>query len=141
MLMTDVSSRLPSAFKGFSLLEVLVSLVIMSVSLVVIFQTLSGATRLAVQREERQEAIQMLQSILQDQELLKEAAAQTEITDAVRHAPDWHYHIQAHALMLETEDDLEELEIPAMQRLEVCVFHTDTARPRRLCAETWYREF
>ncbi len=125
---------------GFSLLEVLVSLVIISVSLAAVFQSLSGATRLAVQRENLHEAVRVAHNLLNDAELLKEAVDRTELQDVVAHAPQWRYRIQAEPLLLQFDEDLEAVEIPAMQILDVCVFSTDRYAERRYCIKTWYRQ-
>ena len=123
---------------GFTLLEVMVALLIIGASLAALFGGFYQSKRLAWRAEERLTATRLLHNLLQDRQLLLQAAGDGQARGRVEEAAGWRYEMTAEPLVIASADG-EELEVKGMNRITVCLRHEREEREKRYCLERWVR--
>ncbi|RLB43926.1 MAG: hypothetical protein DRH12_01495 [Deltaproteobacteria bacterium] len=124
---------------GFTLLEVLVSLVIIGISFGVLFETLSQSKRIAWRSDELAEASRIVHNLLVDDKFVKDALKAGEMRGAVQGEGNWHYWVNVSVLEIEGEDNTP-LKIYGMMQLKLCVAQSEGPESRRFCVTRWYRK-
>ncbi|RLB11185.1 MAG: hypothetical protein DRG63_13185 [Deltaproteobacteria bacterium] len=124
---------------GFTLLEVLVSLVILGVCFGVLFETLSQSKRLSWKSNEAAEASRVVHNLLASSEFVKRAMEQGTAQGIVRGEAGWHYWVEVRPLELGAKDETP-AGIPGMLEIRLCVSPAQDPAKRRFCLTRWYRE-
>jgi prepilin-type N-terminal cleavage/methylation domain-containing protein len=123
---------------GFTLLEVLVSLIIVGISFGVIFQALSQSKRISWRADELLTASRIAHNLLVDSKLINSALDDKEIEGDVAGEDGWKFTLTASPLAIVEEDGTAPLEIPSMFQMTLCLSYGKPGADRRLCLTRWY---
>jgi prepilin-type N-terminal cleavage/methylation domain-containing protein len=123
---------------GFTLLEVLVSLIIVGISFGVIFQSLSQSKRLSWRADELLTASRIAHNLLIDSRLINRAFESTEVEGDVDGEDGWKFTLTAKPLAIEEDAASAPLEIPSMFEMTLCLSYGKTGTERHLCLTRWY---
>ncbi len=130
--------RLPRN-EGFTLLEILVSLVVLGISFGVLFETLSQSKRLSWRSDEAAQASRVIHNLLANSEFVKSSLESREMEGTIEDAGNWHYKVEI--LPLELGDEQKgPVEIPGMVKLRLCVWSGEARANKHFCIARWYRE-
>ncbi|MDY6908837.1 MAG: type II secretion system protein [Thermodesulfobacteriota bacterium] len=124
---------------GFTLMEVLVSLVILSICLAVVFQNFSLSSRLAFRSDQLAEATRIASNLLSDEALMLEAVRRESAEGEVAGEEGWSYTVTAAPLEISLREDYEPVEVPNMVELELCVRYESEGSSRAYCVQRWRR--
>ena len=114
--------RRPSRFKGFSLLESLVALVILSMSLAVLYHSIGTSTRLVNENRQQVKALILAESLLASAEAILAQQASIDGT-----SDSFTYQLISRSLPKHPLED----EFP-LRFVEITVFWNSASRPRQL---------
>ena len=123
---------------GFTLLEVLVSLVILGISFGVLFETLSQSKRLSWKSTDAAEAARVAHNLLEDIEFVNDLLDKGNFEDSVKGEQDWRYSAAVSALKIKGKEG-EIFEIPSMVELKLCLWRMDGNSGKKFCIKRWYR--
>lgn len=123
---------------GFTLLEVLVSLVILGISFGVLFETLSQSKRISWKSTDAAEAARVAHNLLEDIEFVNDLLDKGNFEDSVKGEQDWRYSAAVSELKIEGEEG-EIFEIPSMVELKLCLWRMDGNSGKKFCIKRWYR--
>jgi prepilin-type N-terminal cleavage/methylation domain-containing protein len=123
---------------GFTLLEVLVSLIIVGISFGVIFQSLSQSKRLSWRADELLTASRIAHNLLIDSRLVDRAFDRKEVEGDVAGEDGWKFTLTAEPLAIEEDAESGTLEIPSMFEMTLCLSYGKTGTERHLCLTRWY---
>lgn len=126
--------------KGFTLLEVLVSLIILSISFGVIFQTLSQSKRISWRSEDVADAARVAHNLFADTAFIKKALEEGELEGPVGNGEKWHFSVLISPLQLEGKEEGTSVEIPSMLQLKLCLSMHEDSKKRTFCLTRWYRQ-
>jgi prepilin-type N-terminal cleavage/methylation domain-containing protein len=124
---------------GFTLLEVLVALIIISVSMGAIFQAFSQSKQIAWRSTEVAEATRIANNLLSDASLIEEVFKDKERKGELKDEPGWRYALSFVPLEVKGESEKDVIELPAMWKLHLCVTHETGVKNRSFCLDRWYR--
>ena len=124
--------------KGFTLLEVLVSLVILGICFGVLFETLSQSKRICWRSTDAAEAARIAHNLLQDTGFVKDLLDKRSVEDSVKGEDDWRYSASVSELKI-GEDRGQTFEIPSMVELRLCLWRKHGNDARKFCITRWYR--
>ncbi|MBF0101681.1 MAG: type II secretion system protein [Desulfobacterales bacterium] len=148
--------------KGYTLLEVLVAITILTFTLGTVFQALSLSKRISLKSDETVDAQRILQHLLVDTTLMTKGIQRKSTTDDVPDQDGWSYSLTAEPLELDIETDDTEPEeintkdkqpqeseselssngkatIPGMYDLKLCVIHKSFLKEKSFCISRWYK--
>jgi prepilin-type N-terminal cleavage/methylation domain-containing protein len=125
---------------GFTLLEVLVSLIIVGISFGVLFQALSQSKRIAWRADELLTASRIAHNLLIDSTLIRTAMDTRHVEGEVTGEDGWRFTLAAKPLAIAEDGETAPLEIPSMFEMTLCLTYGKTGRERRLCLTRWYRQ-
>lgn len=134
-LKTRTRGLVPTGSRAFTLLEVLVSLVVMGVCLTVVLQSFSVSTQLTLRSEENAEAQRVLQNFLSRENLMADVLRKGGGAGQVPDEEGWRYQVEVAPLRLAWSANAEPLEVPGMVVTKVCV---ERRGGRRTCLSSWY---
>jgi prepilin-type N-terminal cleavage/methylation domain-containing protein len=123
---------------GFTLLEVLVSLIIVGISFGVIFQALSQSKRISWRADELLTASRIAHNLLIDSKLVDTALDNKQVEGDVAGKDGWKFTLTAKPLTIVEDDGTVPLEIPSMFEMTLCLSYGKAGAERRLCLTRWY---
>ena len=123
---------------GFTLLEVLVSLIIVGISFGVIFQALSQSKKISWRADELLAASRIAHNLLLDSKLVNTALDDKEVEGDVAGEEGWKFTLTAKPLAIVEEDGTAPLEIPSMHEMTLCLSYGKAGTKRHLCLTGWY---
>jgi len=123
---------------GFTLLEVLVSLIIVGISFGVIFQALSQSKRISWRADELLTASRIAHNLLIDSKLINTALDSRQVEGDVAGEDGWKFALTAKPLAIVEDDGTVPLEIPSMYEMTLCLSYGKAGTERRLCLTRWY---
>jgi prepilin-type N-terminal cleavage/methylation domain-containing protein len=124
---------------GFTLLEVLVSLLIIGISLGAVFQAFSQSKRISWKSDEQVECCRIAHNILADSQLIASALSKGKRAGAVKGEEGWQYAISVTPLELETGHGDDFFKVPFMLNLDLCLIHNAGQREKAYNLSRWYR--
>jgi prepilin-type N-terminal cleavage/methylation domain-containing protein len=124
---------------GFTLLEVLVSLIIVGISFGVIFQALSQSKRISWRADELLTASRIAHNLLVDSKLINAALNSEEVEGAVAGEDRWTFTLTAKPLAIAEDNGTVLHEIPSVFEMRLCLSYEKTRGKRDLCLTRWYR--
>jgi prepilin-type N-terminal cleavage/methylation domain-containing protein len=125
--------------RGFTLIEVLVALIILGISLGAVFQALSSSRRISLKADETLTAVRLAQNLLANPALMDTALNGRELAGNIEMEPAWRYSLSALPLELDTGDNRNVSQVPAMFELRLCLFHESDLREKAFCMKQWHR--
>ena len=125
--------------RGFTLIEVLVALIILGISLGAVFQALSSSRRISLKADETLTAVRLAQNLLANPALMDTALNGRELAGNIELEPAWRYSLSALPLELNTGDNRNVSQVPAMYELSLCLFHVSDQREKAFCMKQWHR--
>jgi prepilin-type N-terminal cleavage/methylation domain-containing protein len=125
--------------RGFTLIEVLVALIILGISLGAVFQALSSSRRISLKADEILTAVRLAQNLLANPALMDTALNGRELAGNIEMEPAWRYSLSALPLELDTGDNRNVSQVPAMFELRLCLFHESDQREKAFCMKQWHR--
>jgi prepilin-type N-terminal cleavage/methylation domain-containing protein len=125
--------------RGFTLIEVLVALILISISLGAVFQAFSQSKNISWRSDEKMECSRIAHNILADSALMEAALDDEEISGNVEGESGWRYSMTVQPLLIELEDKVKPVEIPSMLNLKLSLFHRVGEKEREFELERWYR--
>ena len=133
------ASFFKSVSAGFTLLEVLVSLIIIGISLGAVFNAFSQSKGIAWKSDEKAESARITQNILANPALIEAAIKERGKKGVVEGEDKWEYSISIQPLELEAKDQEEWIEIPSMLKLDLLLVHNSGQREKTFHLHRWYR--
>lgn len=124
--------------EGFTLLEVLVSLIILSLALGVIFQTLSQSRRISWSSQDVLEASRIAHNLFADTAFIQQALAEREKQGQVDEKGKWRFSASVTPLELEVKQGGTPIEIPSLLQLKLCLFLDGDSSGKSFCLTRWY---
>jgi prepilin-type N-terminal cleavage/methylation domain-containing protein len=124
---------------GFTLVEVLVALIILSISLGSIFQALSSSRRISLKADESLTAVRIAHNLLANPILIPTALKDLKVSGAIENETEWHYTLSVKPLEFNTGNRLDIFLVPNMFELNLCLSHQTNDREKIFCAQQWYR--
>ncbi len=125
---------------GFTLLEVLVALIVLAMSVGVTFQALSQSGRISWKADRYNEAARIAQNLLADTEWVRLAIKDKDRKGELKEEEGWRYLVTVEPLTLKMDEEEEEVEIPSMITLRLCLSYGDDREKRSYCLTRWFRE-
>jgi prepilin-type N-terminal cleavage/methylation domain-containing protein len=125
---------------GFTLLEVLVSLIIVGISFGVVFQALSQSKRISWKADEMLTASRIAHNLLVDSILLNTAVNNREVAGEVEGEDGWKFTLTAKPLVMEEDKGTPPIEIPSLFEMRLCLSYEKTGQGRQICLTRWYRQ-
>ncbi len=125
--------------QGFTLIEVIVALIILGISLSAVFQALSSSRRISLKADETLTAVRLAQNLLANPALMDKALNGKEIAGNIEMEPAWRYTLSALPLELDTGDNRNVFQVPAMFELNLCLYHETDRREKAFCMKQWHR--
>ena len=123
---------------GFTLLEVLVSLIIVGISFGVIFQALSQSKKISWRADELLAASRIAHNLLLDSKLVNTALDDKEVEGDVAGEGGWKFTLTAKPLAIVEDDGTAPVEIPSMYETTLCLSYGKAGTKRHLCLTRWY---
>jgi prepilin-type N-terminal cleavage/methylation domain-containing protein len=123
---------------GFTLLEVLVSLIIVGISFGVVFQALSQSKRIAWRADELLTASRIAHNLLMDSTLIRTALDTRQVEGEVTGEDGWRFTLTAKPLAIAGDNEAAPLEIPSMFEMTLCLSYGKARKERHLCLTRWY---
>jgi prepilin-type N-terminal cleavage/methylation domain-containing protein len=123
---------------GFTLLEVLVSLIIVGISFGVIFQALSQSKKISWRADELLAASRIAHNLLLDSKLVNTALDDKEVEGDVAGEGGWKFTLTAKPLAIVEDDGTAPVEIPSMCEMTLCLSYGKAGTKRHLCLTRWY---
>lgn len=125
---------------GFTLLEVMVALLLLSTALAAMFQNMSASTKLSVQAMLQRESVRIAQNLFADHDLTVRAVRNGEAQGDVPDEPGWEYKLVVTPLYFEKGDEFERrIKIPNMGKMELVVFYKKSAGEREFRYVKWIK--
>ena len=148
---------------AYTLLEVMVALVIMGISISAVAGTLSSAKGLSGRANETVESLRVLNNVLNNPPLLKKMAGNEKSVTPLMDDDGWYCSATSEPLVLQrgdlqlfidsTDDSAsqrgegeeqggegEEIEVPGMMRVTLCVSRGESGSGKSICVERWLPE-
>lgn len=125
---------------GFTLLEVLVSLIIVGISFGVVFQALSQSKRISWKADELLAASRIAHNLLVDSKLINTALNNREVEGEVAGEDGWKFTLTAKPLVMEEGNGTPPIEIPSLFEMRLCLSYEKTRQGRQICLTRWYRQ-
>ena len=135
---------------GFTLVEVLVTLLIMSISLAAIFQSFSASTKISMKTSDLLEAERIANNLFLYNELMEETKDSDDQAGDVKDNPEWEYELKARDIDInettttyndkgEVEDqEIESYEFKGMREVTLCLKRKNTMNQKTYCISRWY---
>lgn len=120
-------------------MEVLVALVILSISFGVVFETLSQSKRLSWKSEEVVEAARVAHNLLSNPAFIQEALREGALEGTVPQEERWHFSALVSPLELDEQETGTPREIPSMVKLKVCLYSKGNVGRGPFCITRWCR--
>lgn len=124
---------------GFTLLEVLVSLIILGISFGVLFETLSQSKRVSWKADETVQAARVAHNLLASPKFVRAALDSRGAEGTIKDEKDWHYSFEVSSLKLQDQNE-QIVEIPGMLEIKLCISRAGHREQERFCLTRWYRE-
>lgn len=128
---------------GFTLVEVVVALLIITVVVSVVFETLSASRRLSIKADDTLEAARVLHNVVNNRfvidrmlELRNENAERSGVAEG---DPGWTYSMRSRPLRLIADQERDPLDMNALVDVEICVFPSAGAGQKMYCTHRWFR--
>jgi len=125
---------------GFTLLEVLVSLIIVGISFGVVFQALSQSKRISWKADELLRASRITHNLLVDSNLLTSAVNNGEVAGEVAGEDGWKFTLTAKPFVKEEDNGTAPIEIPSLFDMRLCLSYGEGGQGRHLCVTRWYHQ-
>lgn len=125
---------------GFTLLEVLVSLIIVGISFGVVFQALSQSKRISWKADELLTASRIAHNLSVDSKLINTALNHREVEGEVAGEDGWKFTLTAKPLVMEEGNGTPPIEIPSLFEMRLCLSYEKTRQGRQICLTRWYRQ-
>jgi len=129
-----------STESGFTLLEVLVSLIIVGISFGVVFQALSQSKRISWKADELLTASRIAHNLLADSALLSTAVNQREVAGEVAGENGWKFKLTAEPFVKEEDNGAVPVEIPSLFDMRLCLSYEKAGQGRQMCLTRWYHQ-
>jgi prepilin-type N-terminal cleavage/methylation domain-containing protein len=129
-----------STESGFTLLEVLVSLIIVGISFGVVFQALSESKRISWKADELLTASRIAHNLLVDSTLLNTAVNDREVEGEVAGEDGWKFMLTAKPLVIEEDSRILPRESPSLFEMRLCLSYGKAGQGRQVCLTRWYRQ-
>ena len=124
---------------GFTLIEVMVAMIILTISLGAIFQALSSSRNISLKADETLQAVRLAGNLLADPGLMDIVSKGRDMTGPVVGEIGWRYTLSALPLEFDTGSKRDVFRPPGMVELKLCLFHETEGRAKIFCMNHWYR--
>lgn len=124
---------------GYTLIEVLVSLIIIGISFSALFGGLSKSKTISLKSDQMIEARRILANLSKNGPFMDECLENEEYSGDVPGEKEWEYTFESKRLELDIEagNNPEEIEIPGMYDCKLCIEYKDGFTSRQYCIKTW----
>ena len=128
---------------GFTLVEVVVALLIITVVASVVFETLSTSRRLSIKADDSLDAVRVLHNVVNNRFVIDQMLGlrneNAERSGVAEGDPGWNYTLRSQPLRLIADMDRDPLDMNALVDMEICVFRAADPGQKMYCIHRWYR--
>lgn len=126
------------AYSGYTLLEVMVALFIVSISLGAVFQNLSVSKKSSIRSEKAYTAVRLANNIFHDIETINRVVRGEIIEQKISGRQKWYYRFSSKPLVVDSlSDDDTPLEIDKLKKLTLCILYGKGQKKQSFCFVKW----